>query len=141
MSGRHRTRSSRSNLLIGSIAASVGVSGVLSAAIVELVSGEQSTAPPPAQERSVTQEGRLIAVTADSLTAQSPDGQIRTYAITPSTTGITRAGGQMLSTATPFAVNDEVSIIGTQRGDAVVATAVAEKAVTDGAGPPMDYGV
>lgn len=140
MSGRHRTRSSKPNLVIGSIAASVGVSSVLSAAIVELVSPERS-APAPAQERSVSTEGRLIAVTDDSLTAQSPDGQIRTYAITPNTTGITDSGGQMLSTAIPFAVNDEVTIIGTQRGDSAVATVVAAKAVTDGAGPPMDYGL
>src|SRR5262249_47803249 len=40
MGGKHRARSSRTNVVIGSIAASVGVSSVLSAAIVELVAPE-----------------------------------------------------------------------------------------------------
>lgn len=65
MSGRHRTRSSKSNVVIGSIAASVGVSSVLSAAIVELVSPEPSTvadqpAPQTAQEQPLAQEGTLV---------------------------------------------------------------------------------
>ena len=37
MSGKHRAKVSKSNLVIGSIAASVGVSSVLAAAIVEFV--------------------------------------------------------------------------------------------------------
>ena len=143
MSGRHRTRSSRSNLVIGSIAASVGVSSVLAAAIVELVTPETPTAATqPAQDQSLTQEGRLIAITDDSLTAQSANGVTRTYAITPNTAGITESGaGQTASTAASFAVNDQVVVVGTRQDGAVIATAVAEKSATDGAGRPMDFGL
>ena len=62
MSGRHRLHHSKSNLVIGSIAASVGVSSVLAAAIVELSSPEPSAAATQVEEQSVTQQGRLIAV-------------------------------------------------------------------------------
>ena len=94
MSGRHRTRAAKSNLLIGSIAASVGVSSVLAAAIVDMVSPEPSAAANEgatrvAQDQPLTQEGRLVAVSSDSITAQSADGMTRTYAITPNTAGIT----------------------------------------------------
>src|SRR3954465_8703951 len=97
MSGKHRAKVSRSNLVIGSIAASVGVSSVLAAAIVELVSPDAPTAatpapPPVAKQQSLSQQGRLIAVTPDSLTTQSADGMVQTFAVTPSTTAITGDG-------------------------------------------------
>jgi hypothetical protein len=146
MSGRHRARSSRSNFVIGSIAASVGVSSVLAAAIVELVTPEASTAATPptpqaAQEQSLIQQGRLIAVTPNSLTAQSADGLTQTYAITPNTTAITVSGGQTASAAAVFAINDEVTVVGTREGGAVVATAVADKSAVGPAGRPMDFGL
>jgi len=146
MSGRHRTRSSRSNVVIGSIAASVGVSSVLAAAIVELVTPDAPAAatqpaPQAAQEQPLTQQGRLIAVTPDSLTTQSANGLTQTYTITPTTTAITDAGGQTTSAAAAFAVNDEVTVVGTRRGDMVVATAVAHQSATGPAGRPMDFGV
>jgi hypothetical protein len=145
MSGRHRASASRSNVVIGSIAASVGVSSVLAAAIVELVAPEQPTAAthsqPQAAAQPLSQQGRLIAVTADSLTAQSPDGITQTYRITPSTTAITDSGGQSSSATAAFAVDDQVTVVGTRQGDAVVATAVAEQSATGPAGRPMDYGV
>jgi hypothetical protein len=137
MSGRHRLPHSKSNLLIGSIAASVGVSSVLAAAIVELVAPEPSTTP-AALDQSVTQQGRLIAVTDDSLTAQSANGLIRTYALTPNTAGITDGSGQTLSTPASFAVNDEVAIVGSRQNGSLVATAVTEAGP---AGRPMDFGV
>ncbi len=140
MSGRHRLQS-KSNLIIGSIAASVGISSVLSAAIVELVSSEPPTDAQSSQEISVTQQGRLIAVTDDSLTAQSANGETRTYAITPNTAGITDSSGQSTSTAASFAVNDQVSIVGTHRGGAVVATAVTDTSMVGPQGRPMDSGV
>jgi hypothetical protein len=148
MSARHRARSSRSNLVVGSLAASIGVSSVLAAAIVELVTPETSSAatqvsPPQAaqQQQPLTQQGTLIAVTPDSLTAQSPNGQTQTYTITPNTTAITGTGDQTPSAADAFAVNDEVTVVGTRQGSTVVATAVADKSAADGAGPPMDFGV
>jgi hypothetical protein len=145
MSGRHRARASKSNVVIGSIAASVGVSSVLAAAIVELVAPEPSTAAtqsaPQTAEQPLTQQGKLIAVTADSLTAQSPNGLTQTYRITPSTTAITDSGSQTPTAAAAFTVNDEVTIVGTRRGDAVVATAVAEQSAMGPAGRPMEYGI
>ena len=145
MSGRHRAKASRSNLVIGSIAASVGVSSVLAAAIVELVSPEASTAatstPAAAQpQQPLTQQGRLIAVTPESLTTQSADGSINTYAVTPSTTAITGTG-QSASPAASFTVNDEVMVVGTRQGGTVVATAVADKSAVGPQGRPMDYGL
>ena len=124
MSGKHRAKLSRSNLVVGSIAASVGVSSVLAATIVELVSPEASTAasspmPQVAQpQQPLTQQGRLIAVTPDSLTTQSADGSINTYAVTPSTTAITETG-QSASPAASFTVNDEVMVVGTRQGGTV----------------------
>lgn len=146
MSGKHRARSSRSNLVIGSIAASVGVSSVLAAAIVELVSPEaQTAASAPSQQTAqpqqpLTQQGRLIAVTPESLTTQSADGSINTYAVTPNTTAVT-ASGQNASPAASFTVNDEVMVVGTRQGGTVVATAVADKSSVGPQGRPMDFGV
>lgn len=130
MSGRHRAKVSRSNLVVGSIAASVGVSSVLAATIVELVSPEPSTAATQPAPQPVTQQGTVIAVTPESLTAKTADGATQTYAITPDTNAIT-----------PFTVNDVVTVVGTRQGGAVVATAVAEQSAVGPQGPPMDYGL
>ncbi len=143
MSGRHRARSSRSNLVVGSIAASVGVSSVLAAAIVELVEPDApapSISPPAAQQQPLSQQGRLVAVTPDSLTTQSADGSIQTYSITSNTTAITN-NGQNASPASSFAVNDEVMVVGTRQGGNAVATAVAAKSAVGPQGRPMDFGL
>lgn len=145
MSGRHRVKTSRSNLVIGSVAASVGVSSVLAAAIVELVSPDAPTAAPStppqaAQQQPLSQQGRLIAVTPDSLTTQSADGMIQTFAVTPDTTTIT-GEGQAASPVASFTVNDEVTVVGTRQGGAVVATAVADTSAVGPQGRPMDYGL
>ncbi len=144
MSGRHRAQTSRSNLLIGSIAASVGVSSVLAAAIVELVEPQSPTAgaptPPQTVQQQVSQQGRVIAVTPDSLTTQGADGLIQTFAVTPQTTAI-RSEGQSASPAASFAVNDNVTVVGTRQGGAVVATAVADTSAIGPQGRPMDYGL
>jgi hypothetical protein len=60
--------------------------------------------------------------------------------VTPSTTAIT-ASGQNASPAASFAVNDEVTVIGTRQGGTVVATAVADQSAVGPQGRPMDYGV
>jgi hypothetical protein len=146
MSGRHRTRSSKSNLVVGSIAASVGVSSVLAAAVVELVAPEASPvastpAPQAVQpQQPLTQQGRLIAVTPESLTTQSADGSTQTYSITPDTTAITGTG-HGVSPAASFTVDDEVMVVATRQGGAVVATAVADKSAVGPQGRPMDYGL
>ncbi|MDT5004086.1 MAG: hypothetical protein QOJ24_1262 [Mycobacterium sp.] len=145
MSGKHRAKVSRSNLVVGSMAASVGVSSVLAAAIVELVSPEASpaantTSPAAQPQQPLTQQGRLIVVTPESLTTQSADGSTSTYAITPNTTAITETG-QSGSPAASFTVNDEVMVVGTRQNGAVVATAVADKSAVGPQGAPMDYGL
>jgi hypothetical protein len=146
MTGKHRAKPSRSNLVIGSIAASVGVSSVLAAAIVELVSPDASTTagqpaqPAAQQQQPLSQHGRLVAVSPDSLTTQSADGSIQTYSITSNTTAITDSG-QNASPAASFAVNDEVMVVGTRQGGAVVATAVADKSAVGPQGRPMDFGL
>jgi hypothetical protein len=146
MGARHRARTSRSNLVIGSIAASVGVSSVLAAAIVELVSPDApvaATSPAPqvsAPAQPLTQQGRVVAVTPESLTTQGPDGTLQTFAVTPSTTAITGRGPSSTPVAS-FTVNDEVTVVGTRQGSSMVATAVANTSAAGGEGRPMDYGV
>ena len=130
MSARHRARTSRSNLVIGSIVASVGVSSVLAAAIVEIVSPESSTAVMQPAPQPVTQQGTVIALTPDSFTTQGADGATQTYAITPNTNAVTS-----------LAVNDEVTVVGTRTGTDMVATAVAQQSAVGPQGPPMDYGL
>jgi hypothetical protein len=91
--------------------------------------------------QSVSQEGILIAVSPDSVTARSADGYTQTYRITPDTTLVTGKGRQPVSATPHFRVNDEVAIVGTTtRGGTALATTVAERASGDGTGPPMDYG-
>ena len=91
-----------------------------------------------AQDQPLTQEGRLVAVSSDSITAQSADGMTRTYAITPNTAGITEtSGNQTTTTAATFAINDQVIVVGTLKGGTAVATAITDKPTP----APMDYGV
>lgn len=80
----------------------------------------------------------MVAVTDDSLTAQSADGSARTYALTPQTTSVTAAGGGVGPDGAAFEINDEVSIVGEVRDGSAVATAVASQAVSNLNGPPMD---
>jgi len=98
--------------------------------------GARVTAAAPQQP--VSQEGRLVAVTPTSVTAESMDGFARTYVITPETNAITAAGSAVGGAATSFAVDDEVSIVGVVRDGKAVATAVAHKQVSNLNGPPMD---
>jgi hypothetical protein len=92
----------------------------------------------PAEPQSLSQEGRLVAVTPTSVTAQSIDGFARTYVIDAETNAITEHGSLIGGAATAFAVNDEVAIVGVVRDGRAVATAVADKQVSDLNGPPMD---
>jgi hypothetical protein len=143
MSGRHRARTSRSNLVIGSIAASVGVSSVLAATIVELVSPDAPNAASPApsaQQQPLSQQGTVVAVTADSLTTRGADGLTQTFSITPDTTAIT-GNGQSGSPVASLTVNDRVTVVGTRQGGAAVATAVADESAVGPQGRPMDYGL
>ena len=126
--------------------ASVGIASVLSAAIVELVAPEPAgtpseTTPRAAEQPSLTQQGRLIAVSPESITTQGADGSTQTFLVTPDTTAIHGADDQTGVAAATFAVNDEVAVVGTRQGNTVIATAIADKSATGPAGPPMDYGI
>jgi hypothetical protein len=139
MSGRHRARTTKSHLIAASILASVGISSVVSAAVVEWMPATDKAANPPAATQSLQQQGRLIAVSADSITTQGADGSVQTFVVTPQTTTV--GGLQNSAGASSFAVNDEVEVVGTRQGDAVVATAIAAKSATGLQGRPMDYGL
>ena len=79
-----------------------------------------------------------MAVSPTSVTAQSIDGFARTYVINSETNAITASGSLIGGTGASFAVNDEVSIVGIVRDGTAVATAVADKQVSNLNGPPMD---
>ena len=138
---RRGLTASRANVLIGSIAASVAVAGVGSAAIVELTSSEAPTtqsAGTASQQRPLNQQGTLIAINGESVTARSANGFTQTYQLTPDTTAITDNGGQIGDAAKSFAVNDDVAIVGTVQGGTATATAVAAADAIGPEGRPMD---
>jgi hypothetical protein len=126
-----------------SISFAVAFAAVVTALIMHLAdSGATAPRPEPAPvavTAPVIQEGRLIAVSPDSLTAQGPDGVTRTYRVDGQTHGVTAAGSQIGDTTENFTVNDEVSIIGVTRGGDNVATTVVHRDVANLNGAPMDY--
>ncbi|WP_197383182.1 hypothetical protein [Mycolicibacterium mengxianglii] len=98
------------------------------------------TAPQP---QPLSQEGTVVAVTSNSITARSADGFTQTYRVTPDTTAVTSTGGASFNgaptpEAAPFSVNDEVAIQATMTAGLATATAVADSAVVGGHGMPMD---
>lgn len=95
--------------------------------------------PQAAQSQMMSQQGTVVAVTADSITARSADGYTQTYLVTPNTTAVTSNGGESFTAATPFAVNDQVAIQATVTSGTATATAVADRAVIGQQGVPMDY--
>jgi hypothetical protein len=97
-----------------------------------------SQSPPPVSQ-PVRQEGTLIAVAANSVTARSANGYIQTYLLTPNTTVISHGGSQLVTATSYFTVNDQVDIIGTIQNGKALATAVADRDMANGNGTPMDY--
>lgn len=142
--GRHARRTSPATVISLTISFAIAFAAIVAAVLMHLADTAAPTArpaPAPAVNATqpVTQEGRLVSVTPDSLTAQSADGVSRTYLVNDQTHGITAAGSQIGSTATAFAVNDEVSIIGVARGGDNLATTVVHRQAAELNGPPMDY--
>lgn len=142
--GKHARRTPHTTVISLTITFAVAFAAIVTALIMQVVDpGAPAPRPAPAPvanaTQPVTQEGRLIAISPDSLTAQGPDGVTRTYRIDDQTHGITAAGSRMGGTAESFTLNDEVSIIGVLRGDANVATTVVHHDVANLNGPPMDY--
>ncbi|BBY24365.1 hypothetical protein MSTO_45700 [Mycobacterium stomatepiae] len=93
---------------------------------------------PASAPRPVSQEGVLIAVSADSVTARSASGYTQTYLLTPDTTVISDSGCKSHTVASHFTVNDPVDIVGTVQGDRALATSLAHRSIGHGNGPPMD---
>ncbi len=98
----------------------------------------EATLGPAPVSQPVRQEGTVIAVSADSVTARSADGYTQTYLVTPNTALITN-GSRSAVAASHFAINDHVDIIGTIRNGTALATAVADRDMTNGNGSPMDH--
>ncbi|OBK27263.1 hypothetical protein A5635_11915 [Mycobacterium asiaticum] len=95
-------------------------------------------AAPPA-ESHFSQEGTLVAVSAESLTARSADGYVQTYVVTPDTLAITKGGSAPIGNAPAFSVNDEVAIVGTIQNGTPMVTAVAHRGMAQGDARPMDF--
>ena len=124
------------------VTVAVAFAAVVSAVVVYFLGSSvpRSQGAPGAVTASqpVSQQGTLVAVTSDSLTARSSDGFARTYQINAQTTAITDGGSRIGSAGSAFVVNDEVSILAVIRDGKAIATTVAGRAESDLNGPPMD---
>jgi hypothetical protein len=124
------------------VTVAVAFAAVVSAVVVYFLGSSEprSQGAPDAATASqpVSQQGTLVAVTSDSLTARSSDGFARTYQIDAQTTAITDGGSRIGSAGSAFVVNDEVSILAVIRDGKAIATTVAGRDVSDLNGPPMD---
>jgi hypothetical protein len=138
-------RLTRTQLAIATASLVLAFTAIVAALAAHALYGGGATAArqiteltPVSQQQPVSQEGRLVSVTPTSVTAESVDGFARTYVIDSQTNAITERGSNVGGAGTTFAVNDEVSIVGVVRNGTAVATAVADKQVSDLNGPPMD---
>ena len=126
------------------VSASVLCAASLAALITNAVGPEKRTveaslgAPPPVSQ-PVRQQGTVIAVSGDSVTARSANGYTQTYLVTPNTTVVSYDDSQTVTAASDFTINDEVDIVGTIQGGTALATAVADSGARRGDGLPMDY--
>jgi hypothetical protein len=141
--GKHARRTPRATTVALTVSFVVAFAAVAAAVLMHIADSATAPASAPAPAtgaaQPIMQEGRLIAVTPNSLTAQGADGVARTYVIDAQTNGITMSGSHIGTAANAFAVNDEVAILGVTRDGANVATVVAHREATAGNGAPMDY--
>ena len=146
MTSRHQmpTRPlSRTPVVVGTVALILAVVAVVAALAAHALYGgataeRKVVEVTPAVTQPVSQEGRIVAVSANSVTARSDDGFARTYVVDAQTNAITEHGSIVGSAGSAFAVNDEVSIVGVVQNGTAIATAVADKQVSNLNGPPMD---
>lgn len=146
MASRHVKQNrgwSRANVLVAVASFVVAFAAITAAVAVHVIDGTPTAAreythAAPIGQQPVSQEGRLVAVTPTSVTAESADGFARTYVINSDTNAITADGSMIGGAATSFAVDDQVSIVGIVQGGTAVATAVAQMQVSNLNGPPMD---
>jgi hypothetical protein len=128
------------------VSASMLSAAIMTALVSNMVEQNEHNKPtvvvsqgPPPVSQPVRQEGTLIAVSADSVTARSANGYTQTYLLTPNTTVISHRGSQLATATSHFTVNDQVDIIGTIHDGRALATAVADRDMANGNGTPMDY--
>lgn len=95
----------------------------------------------PSQARPLSQEGTVIALSTSSITARSSDGYTQTYLLTPGTAVIAAGASESDTAASYFKINAEVVIVGTSQNGTLTATAVAERHLAYGGGPPMESGL
>ncbi len=149
MTPRARRSTSSSTTFVDVASASVLCAAGLAGLVFSAVASETPTRPAdvvahgqPLAPHSVSQEGTLIAVSAESVTARSANGYTQTYQVGPSTRLITAGFDAEKSQLAPaiarFKINDEVEIVGTIQGGTALATAVADRDAGHGGGPPMD---
>jgi hypothetical protein len=117
----------------------LGAAGVL-AVVLTGVQHDDRADKPVQVAQPVNQEGTLIAVSPNSVTARSPDGYTQTYVVTPNTSVVTSRGSQSSSTDRRFTVNEQVDIVGTVQGGTALATTVSDRGASHGGGSPMDFG-
>lgn len=122
------------------VSATVVFAAIVSVGLVFLFGSSRPDrdTPEAAPPQPVSQEGTIVAVTPDSMTARSSNGFARTYEINAETTAITSRGSRVGGAASAFTVNDQVAIFAVVRDGTAVATTVAGRDVTDLTGPPMD---
>jgi hypothetical protein len=141
--GKHARKTPRATAIAFTMAFIVAFAAVAAAVLMHIADAASTQASAPAPTvgagQPIIQEGRLVAVTPNSLTAVGADGVARTYVIDAQTNGITMSGSHIGTAAGAFAVNDEVSILGVTRGGANIATVVAHRQATGGNAAPMDY--
>jgi hypothetical protein len=141
--GKHARKTPRATAIALTVSFVVAFAAVAAAVLMHIAdsAATQASAPAPTvgAGQPIMQEGRLVSVTPNSLTAVGADGVARTYVIDAQTNGITMSGSHIGTAASAFAVNDEVSILGVTRGGANIATVVAHRQATGGNAAPMDY--
>ncbi|GLE53645.1 hypothetical protein [Mycobacterium montefiorense] len=146
MRAKHRlagSRSQRRSLVYGAAPISILCAASFAAWVIDT---EKPTAPEhvtsaipaAAAPQPVSQEGILIAVSADSVTAISASGYIQTYFLTPDTTVVTGGSSHPVTATSYFMVNDAVDIVGTVHDGRTFATSLTNHNLGHGEGPPMD---
>lgn len=150
MAAKHRyRRPSRHPHLVAAIGgAALGIVGVgtytaiADSTDVAPVTSEAAPAGPVQEssalrDGSVVQDATVVAISDSSLITRDATGAVMNFAITPGTTSVTPQGSGPVPAQ--FAVGDTVSIHADFSGNTPVATAVADSAVVDLGGPPMDW--
>jgi hypothetical protein len=127
------------DILSASMLCAASLTALLTNAVVPGKPMVEATIEPAPTSQPVRQEGTVIAVSADSVTARSANGYTQTYLVTPNTILITNGGSQPATAAPDFAINDRVDIVGTIRDGTALATAVADRDMGHGNRSPMDY--